>query len=275
MTEEPTRPAPGWPGWIDLASPRPDEARTFYCELFGWYSYTLTVPDYGDYTMFTLGDVQGAEVAGMQSLADDAQPPSWTCYFKVEDLQETVDAVKAEGGRELIPPSDYAGMGSMALCMDPEGADFGVATPGATIEFGTVNQPFTMCWAELACRDTEEARRFYGGVLGWKAVDRDYYGSVYTNWKIGDWSVGGMISMDHTWPPHYPPHWMPYFWVEDCDAAAARAAELGAQIRIKPADIQPGRYAMMTDPTGARLAIITPRIAGGPGLSLASPDGAP
>ncbi|QKG21990.1 VOC family protein [Actinomadura verrucosospora] len=260
---EQTRAASGRPGWIDLASPHPETARTFYRALFGWDSYTLSVPGYGDYTVFTLGDVQGPEVAGMQSLVDDSQPPSWTCYFEVGDLQRAADAVKAGGGRELIPPSDYGGVGSMALCMDPEGADFGVAVPGNLIEFGTADRPGAMCWVELACRDIEGARRFYHEVFGWEAVDRDYHGSVYTNWKLGDWSVGGMISMDDSWPPNYPPHWIPYFWVDDCDAAAARAVDLGATIRIQPADIQPGRYATMTDPTGARLAVITPRIATG------------
>ncbi|MWA00656.1 VOC family protein [Actinomadura sp. LD22] len=259
--------APGRPSWIDLGSPHPETALTFYRELFGWYSYTLTVPGYGDYTVFTLDDVQGPAVAGMQSLADDAQPPSWTCYFKVEDFRTTIEAVKAGGGRELISPMDYAGLGSMALCMDPEGADFGITTPGNEIKFGAVDRPLTMCWAELASRDVERARRFYGAVFGWEAVDRVYFGSVYTNWKLGDWSVSGMVSMDDTWPPHYPAHWIPYFWVDDCDATAARAADLGATVRIPPADIQPGRYSMLTDPTGARLAVITPRIATGPGGS--------
>jgi predicted enzyme related to lactoylglutathione lyase len=265
MTHAPARPAPGRPGWIDLASPHPETARAFYSELFGWYSYTLSVPGYGDYTVFTLGGVQGPEVAGMQPLADDTQPPSWTCYFEVADLQTAVDAVKAAGGRELTPPRDYAGIGSMALCMDPEGADFGVATPGNLIEFGVVDRPLTMCWAELASRDTGRARRFYGAVFGWEAVDREYHGSVYTNWKLDGRSVAGMVAMDHGWPPHYPAHWIPYFWVDDCDAAAARAVELGATIRVPPADVQPGRYAAMTDPTGARLAVITPRTATGPG----------
>lgn len=265
MAPAPAKPVPGWPGWIDLASPHTETARAFYSDLFGWSFYTLSLPDYGDYTVFSLGDVQGPEVAGMQGLADDSQPPSWTCYFKVEDLRTAVDAVKAAGGRELTPPADYAGLGSMALCMDPEGADFGVARLGNVIEFGAANRPSTMCWAELACRDTGRARRFYGEVFGWRAVECEYHGSVYTNWELGDRALAGMVSMDHGWPPHYPAHWIPYFWVDDCDASAARAAELGAAVRIPPTDVRPGRYAMMTDPSGARLAVITPRTTAGPG----------
>ena len=46
--------------------------------------------------------------------------------------------------------------------------------------------------------------------------------------------------------------------VADCDAAAARASELGARIQVGPTTVEPGRYAVLADPTGARLGIITP-----------------
>ncbi|MFI0352634.1 VOC family protein [Actinomadura sp. 9N407] len=253
--------APGWPSWVELASPDAEASKEFYCGLFGWYVYALTVPGFGDYDIFTFGDVHGPEVAGMQSLADDAQPPSWTCYFRTDDLQGCVDTVKAEGGQELLPSTDISGLGRLALCSDSEGADFGLWVPGSLQGAGVVDEPSAMCWVELACRDVQEARRFYGRVFGWRAADRDFYDSVYTVFKVGEWSVAGMVSMDELWPPDYPVHWIPYFWVDDCDASAARATELGAQVRIPPTDIEPGRFSMMTDPAGARLAVITPAVA--------------
>jgi predicted enzyme related to lactoylglutathione lyase len=248
----------GWPCGFDLATPDPDAARRFYSELFGWNSYTLAVPGWRDYDIFTLGDVQGPEVGGMQPLADDTQPPSWTCYFRVDDLQARVETVKAEGGQELIPPTGYAGIITMALCTDPEGADFGLALPNTVIGFSLRNEPGAMCWVELACRDVPKARHFYGKVFGWRSVDHEYHGHSYCNFKVGDRSIGGVVRMDERWPRDYPAHWIPYFRVEDCDATAARAADLGARIRIPPADLPSGRYAMMTDLTGARLAVITP-----------------
>ncbi|HEX2313962.1 MAG TPA: VOC family protein [Thermomonospora sp.] len=248
----------GWPGWFDLASADPDTARAFYREVFGWYAYTLAVPDYGDYDIFTLGDVQGAEVAGMQALTDDTQPSSWMCYFRVEDLQATVEVVTAEGGRELIPPADYGGIGAVAVCMDPQGADFGVSLPSDVLEFGAMDEPSALCRVELACRDVQEARRFYGKVFGWRAVDREDDGHPHTGLEAGDRSIGRMVQLDERWPPHCPAHWIPYFCVDDCDATAARAHGLGARVHIPPTDSPPGRYAMITDPTGARFAVIAP-----------------
>ncbi|WP_285917990.1 VOC family protein [Actinomadura opuntiae] len=258
--------APGRPSWAELASPDVKASGAFYCRLFGWYVYTLTVPELGDYDVFTLGDVQGPEVAGMQSLADDAQPPSWTCYFRTDDIDATLDTIKAAGGAELVPPTDVSDLGRMALCTDPEGADFALWTAGNLKGAGVVDEPNTMCWVELACHDTEEARRFYGKVFGWQTVEREYY-TPYTNFKVGDWSVGGMVSIDQLRRYDYEaePHWIPYFWVGDCDATAALTAELGGRVLLPPTDIGPGRYAVLADPAGARLAVITPARDDGPG----------
>jgi predicted enzyme related to lactoylglutathione lyase len=248
----------GTPFWVEIASPDVAASRSFYGELFGWYCYTLAIGEYGDYAMFTLRDVQGPEVGGMQPLADDTQPPSWTCYFYTDDVDASLDAVRAAGGHVLMEPATVAHMGRAVLCADTQGAGFALYEPRDPGQVPAADEPATMCWVELACRDVPESRRFYGEVFGWKAVDRDYYGSVYTNWKVGDWSVAGMVSMDEHWPPDYPAQWMPYYWVADCDASAARAAELGGRVHVPPTDITPGRFSIIADPTGARLALFTP-----------------
>ncbi|MFG2090093.1 MULTISPECIES: VOC family protein [unclassified Spirillospora] len=257
MTEFP----PGFASWVELASRNLEASRDFYCELFGWYTYTLT-GHMGEYEIFTLGDIQGPEIGGMYELADDSQRSSWTIYFRTDDLTATLDAVSAAGGQVLVEPMDIADLGRMAQCSDSQGAYFALWQAYNLKGAGALNEPSAMCWVELACPDVEEARRFYGEVFGWTAVERDYYVTHYTNWKIGDWSVGGMHVMDERWPPGFPSHWTPYFWVSDCDAATERAAELGARIHLPPTDVRPGRFAVMTDPGGARLAVITPAASG-------------
>lgn len=251
--------APGFPTWAELASPDPETSKRFYCDLFGWHSYTLTV-DIGDYEIFTLGGVQGPEVGGMQALADDTLPSSWTCYFRSDDVEASVEAVQSAGGLVLVEPTDIANLGRMALCSDPEGADFAFWYPYHLQGAGVQDEPSAMCWVELASRDVEQARRFYGEVFGWRPVDRDYYTAGYTDWKLGDWSVAGMVPMGQHWPSDYPPHWIPYYWVADCDEVATKAVELGGRVRVPPSDIELGRFAIITDPTGARLAFIAPTI---------------
>ncbi|MFA1540846.1 VOC family protein [Actinomadura monticuli] len=248
----------GTPFWVEIASPDVDASRRFYGELFGWYAYTLTIGEYGDYVVFTLRDINGPGVGSMQRLADDTQAPSWSCYFYTADLEATLDDVRSAGGDTLMDPVNVAQMGNAALCSDTQGAEFALWEPLEPDLVPVAGEPGTMCWAELAARDIQAARRFYGAVFGWKAVDRDYYGAVYTDWEVDGWPAAGMVAMDERWPPDYPAHWIPYFQVADCDASAALAVELGARIRVPPSDVQNGRFSILTDPTGVRFAVLEP-----------------
>ena len=67
-------------------------------------------------------------------------------------------------------------------------------------------------------------------------------------------------------PAEVPPFWAVYFTVVDTDAAVARVAELGGTVIMPPMDIEPGRFAVVADPTGAVFNVIaqsSPRRAGG------------
>jgi predicted enzyme related to lactoylglutathione lyase len=64
-----------------------------------------------------------------------------------------------------------------------------------------------------------------------------------------------------------PPAWMSYVTVEDADATAARAAELGGTVHAGPFDVQQaGRMAVLADPQGAVFAIWQPREHPGAGI---------
>ncbi|MBE1530867.1 VOC family protein [Actinomadura algeriensis] len=251
---------PGMACWLDLASPDIEASKRFYRELFGWSSYTITQDAFADYEVFTLGGADGPTTSGLHMLADETQPPSWTVYFRVVDVEETGRAVTAAGGRELVMPMLGMHLGRVAMYSDLEGADFAVWQPFGDEGMEIPREPTSMCWVELASRDIHGARRFYGDVFGWRTVDREYYSAApYTEWRIdGEQVGGGMAFMDERWPPHWNAHWTPYFWVTDCDATVWKAAELGARVVIPPTDIRPGRFATIIDPIGARLAMITP-----------------
>jgi predicted enzyme related to lactoylglutathione lyase len=54
-----------------------------------------------------------------------------------------------------------------------------------------------------------------------------------------------------------PPHWSAYFSVEDCDAVADHAIDLGGQQYMR--DNSPaGRLAFLADPQGGQFCVITP-----------------
>jgi predicted enzyme related to lactoylglutathione lyase len=251
---------PGTPCWVDLSSPDPAGAQAFYGGLFGWDAHTIQDPATGGYTFFTMADTiggtEGHELAAVMSTMDETQPPAWTTYVSVVDVDATAKKVLAVGGAVLVEPMDVMGQGRMAIFADDQGAVLGVWQPLAFHGAGFVDDPNTYCWSELACRDIDKAKTFYGEVFGWRADTHPFGSSTYTEWKLSGPLIGGMIQMDARWPDEVPPHWMVYFAVEDCDASVERAGELGGTVSIPPTDIPPGRFAVLGDPSGAFFAVI-------------------
>ena len=70
--------------------------------------------------------------------------------------------------------------------------------------------------------------------------------------------IGGMPPEMHA-PPGTPSHWLSYFHVSDCKAAAAKAAGSGAST-IMPANLMGdvGTIAVLADPQGAVFALYQP-----------------
>lgn len=112
-------------------------------------------------------------------------------------------------------------------------------------------------WVELMTTDVEAAKEFYRGVFGWELVDGPMPGGTYTVIKAGGRDVGGMMKLPSTVPPGTPPHWMAYVTVEDVDAVARKAEELGGRVLVPPTDIPDvGRFCTFQDPHGAVLSAI-------------------
>lgn len=248
---------PGTPCWVDLASPDLAVAKAFYGGLFGWQAHTSPDPQTGGYTMFTLGDgAERNEVAAVMPIMNEGQPPAWTTYVGAANLDALAKRVSEAGGQILMEPVDVLDQGRMALFLDDQGAYLGAWQPGNFIGAGVVNEPGAPCWNELACRDIEKAKNFYGTVFGWEGRTKAFGDSTYTEWYNVGKVVGGMVQMNEQWPREVPPHWMVYFTVANCDASAARARELGGTVSVPPTTIPIGRFAVLGDPHGAFFSIM-------------------
>lgn len=115
-------------------------------------------------------------------------------------------------------------------------------------------QPITgrqFCWFEVNTRTPEACATFYCDLLGWARNDQDMAGMTYTIFEQCGTPVGGMMTMNEMWPAEVPPHWMSYIAVDDIDAYAARVAECGGSLCVPVTTIPPGKFCVVTDPTGA------------------------
>lgn len=254
---EMTRHEPGAPCWVDLGSPDLDASIAFYSGMFGW-QIEAGPEEAGGYTM---GLLNGKAVAGLGPLMDVTQPPSWSTYVSVADLEETTQKVRDNGGQVFLEPmrveigADH--FGSMGVFADPTGAAFSAWEPHQHIGAQLLREPGTLAWNELVTRDIDIAKKFYGAVFGWEGDTNEAGPTTYTEWRLGGNAIGGMLQMNEEWPEDIPPHWMTYFGVEDADTAAARAEELGATLRVGPTDIPDvGRFAVVVDPAGAQFSVL-------------------
>ncbi|HEY8544039.1 MAG TPA: VOC family protein, partial [Acidimicrobiales bacterium] len=227
----------------------------FYGGLFGWETAVVgPVERTGGYLAFRAG---GRNVAGLRRLTGD-EPPSWTTYFAVPDVDGFEAAAVAHGAATLEAPADVPGVGRRALFIDPPGAVFGVWQGGEGVAGAElIDAPDAMCWNQLASRNIEASKRFYGAVFGWTGVTTPYETSSYTAFRLQGADVAGMVEMDRSWPRDLPSHWMTYFGVDDCDAVADLAVDLGGAVAVEPFDMpQVGRTAVLGDPHGAVFSIL-------------------
>lgn len=117
-------------------------------------------------------------------------------------------------------------------------------------------EPGQICWNEYLSTDPAAATSFYTALFGWKADGMAGAASGYTILRNGTDPVAGLTN---TPMPGIPSHWLAYAMVPDCDAAAKKAESLGGKVLSAPADIIPGRLAIIADPQGAVLGLFTPR----------------
>ena len=121
----------------------------------------------------------------------------------------------------------------------------------------TVKEHGVFSWNELMTTDMPAAKKFYREALGWELQDLNNPGMAYTIAKKGDREVAGIMAMPKDVQGMLP-GWGSYVTVDDVDARVARVESLGGKLCVAPQDIpNVGRFAVIADPQGAMLAMIT------------------
>ena len=243
---------PGTPCWVDHGAQEITASNAFYTGLFGWEAEDQG-EEAGHYTILRKA---GKAVAGNMGVMGEGQPSAWTSYVSVEDADKTIAVATKAGATVFVEPMDVMDIGRMAVFADPTGAVIGLWQPKSFAGSEVANEAATFGWTELNTRDIPAARAFYTEVFGWTPHDSGTDEMPYTEWKVGDRSVAGMMPMPAMVPAEVPAHWLVYFGTDDTDATVAKATKLGATALVPPTDIPPGRFAVLMDPDGAAFAVI-------------------
>jgi predicted enzyme related to lactoylglutathione lyase len=119
-------PKPGEICWRELATKDLSKALDFYSKLFGWELPQTKVSQMEYKEIQIDGVAYGGMMAIDENWGPEPPPSHWNNYVAVENTDETVEKIKANGGSVKVPPFDAPGVGRMSVVADPSGAAFSV-----------------------------------------------------------------------------------------------------------------------------------------------------
>jgi hypothetical protein len=263
---------PGVPCWIDTTPPDPAAAVAFYGGLFGW-NFEDVMPE-GSGGSYFIARLRGGDVGAVGSQPEGAPPmAAWNTYIAVESADDAASRVLDAGGQVLQGPFDVGDAGRMAVFADPDGAVFCVWQAKAHRGARIVNEPGSLNFNVLNTRDPQGAKAFYGSVFGWETLE---LGGGTEMWRLpgyGDFlesadpglrermaasgAPSGFEDVVASLSPiaedqaEVAAHWGVTFAVEDADATAEKAAQLGGEVLVAPFDAPWVRMTVLADPQGA------------------------
>ena len=108
---------PGQWHWIDLITQDGNRARAFYTTLFGYQVKPVEAGKEHQYDLF-IRDKRA--VAGLVELEWEGLEDNWLPYFKVADVDKSIENARNLGGKLILQS------GKVAVLADPTGAAFGI-----------------------------------------------------------------------------------------------------------------------------------------------------
>ena len=109
---------------VELNTPDPEKAKTFYAKLFDWKLADVPNPSSpnGTYTMIEVGAGTGGGI--MEQIPNG--PSGWLAYVQVDDIHAATQKAETLGGRVMKDVTEVVGMGWFSFIQDPTGAILGL-----------------------------------------------------------------------------------------------------------------------------------------------------
>jgi uncharacterized protein len=110
-------------------------------------------------------------------------------------------------------------------------------------------------WFDLLTDDAEAAKRFYGGLFGWRFEATDH--PRYTLVKHGEKPIAGIVAAKESSAKESGGRWLASLSVPDVAAAVDLVRAKGGVVHEEPRKIADrGVMAIVTDPQGAQLVLL-------------------
>ncbi|HXC60837.1 MAG TPA: VOC family protein [Steroidobacteraceae bacterium] len=253
--------------WYELMTPDPDAATRFYGAVVGWkISPPAPMPDGKDYRGIQRND--GGAAGGVLKINADMQKhgalPVWLGYLHVADVDATVKAIEAEGGKSLMPRMDLP-VGKIAMVTDPMGTPFYVMAPipppgkpDAKSDVFDTKASQRVRWNELASPDLARAKTFYARHFNFQ------FNEVMPMGPMGDYCfidhdglrLGAIMQKRSAGPAT----WLFYFRVDSLGTAQRAIEAGGGKITQGPQEVPGNEWVIAaTDPAGAAFGVVSAR----------------
>lgn len=249
--------------WYELMTGDPEGAKAFYDAVVGWSIIpgSAATNGYG-----FIGNADGGMTGGIMALTQEMTAggarPCWVGYVGVDDVDASLTAIEAAGGKALMPPFDIPGTGRIAMVTDCCGAPFYIMTPtappggGESTSFSALPQPGRCGWNELYAGNLGKAEAFYTGLFGWTLPDAMDMGPMgkYQFIAHDGVTIGAMMTKPDAVPVSV---WCHYFWVDSIAAAKDRIEAKGGQVVNGPHEVPgPLWIVQAVDPQGALFSLV-------------------
>lgn len=250
--------------WRDLLTNDPAASQKFYGELFGWtFEPVGKASNLKSDNAYTLIRHNGKLIGGMVdtvALNNRRDISQWVISMSVEDLDAKVEAVTADGGTIVTPPTDLQDRGRLALIRDKQGALVGLMETRDGDPHDHEPEVDGFLWDELWTTDVGSATTFYQdlGGLGAETVDLDTDETGTRTYKLLKADDTPRVGIMMNPLDGLDPVWVSYIRVESPAAITSRTAELGGRVIVEATQRSVGgEAAFIAGPSGAGIALQT------------------
>jgi predicted enzyme related to lactoylglutathione lyase len=246
--------------WHDLITDDVDTAKRFYTRLFGWTYEPSRSVNGRPYALIRSGDRYIGGIAGRADPADGRDYSRWIGYLSVPDVDVAASTARRAGGEIIDGPVDVHGIARAAAVRDPQGAVVGLLRSKWGDPDDADPRPGDVVFNELLAANDRAAATFYASLAGYRADAVARRNGHYVLLRAGGTVRAGILQRPSE---EIQPLWLTHFLVDDPAGAGATAEKLGGRI-ILPASpsLREGSMAVVTDPTGALLALSRPQTEG-------------
>ncbi|WP_299839504.1 VOC family protein [uncultured Tenacibaculum sp.] len=207
--------------WADLSCYRPEKAKQFYENVFGW----LYANDNEYYTAYKTDK----PVAGLYETPDKFKtikmPAFWMSYIQVNDVDKSVEKARELGGIIELVTHDSS-FGNVALIRDTLGAGFTIYD-GNYLNARYHNLNGGLLFNELHVSNIENAISFYEELFDWNfnCVDKTSYEVFNTDKE----HIANIHEIPETIRSKYE-YWICTFSVENVDSTLKNIKENGGSL---------------------------------------------